>query len=60
MAIQRTSVLSGRDILYNQILQNTHIEVNIQIPTPSIVEEKITITLSGKDFVDSGIWKLNI
>lgn len=55
-----TSVLSGRDILYNQILQNTHIEVNIQIPTPSIVEEKITITLSGKDFVDSGIWKLNI
>ena len=55
-----TSVLSGRDILYSQILQNTNIEVNIQIPTPNIVEEKITITLTGKNFVDSGIWKLVI
>lgn len=55
-----TSVLSGRDILYSQILQNTNIEVNIQIPTPNIVEEKITITLNGKNFVDSGIWKLVI
>lgn len=55
-----TSVLSGRDILYNQILQNTKITVTIEIPTPSIIEEKITFELTGIEFVDSGIWQLKI
>lgn len=55
-----TSVLSGRDILYSQILQNTNITINIEIPTPSIVEERVSIELTGLEFVDSGIWQLRI
>lgn len=55
-----TSVLSGKDIFYRQILQNTAITVNIEIPTPDIIDEKIAITLTGTEFVDSGIWQLRI
>ncbi len=55
-----TSVLSGRDILYNQILQNTNITITIEVPTPSIIEERITFELTGLQFVDSGIWQLKI
>ena len=55
-----TGVMSGNDSLYNQILQNTDIVVNIIIPTPYTVDERVVIELTGIGFVDSGIWQLRI
>ena len=55
-----TGVMSGNDSLYNQILQNTDIVVNIIIPTPYTVDERVVIELTGIGFVDSGIWQLKV
>lgn len=55
-----TGVMSGNDSLYNQILQNTDIVVNIIIPTPYTVDERVVIELTGGGFVDSGIWQLKV
>lgn len=53
-----TGILSGNDILYNMILQNTDITVTIERPTPYTVDERVIIELAGKNFVDAGIWRL--
>ncbi len=55
-----TGVMSGNDSLYNHILQNTDIVVNIIIPTPYTVDERVVIELRGGGFVDTGIWQLRI
>lgn len=55
-----TGIMSGNDSLYNQILQNTDIVVNIIIPTPYTVDERVIIELTGQVFVDSGIWQLRV
>ncbi len=55
-----TGVLSGNDSLYNQILGNTDITVNIEIPTPQTIDERVIIQFTGTEFVDTGIWQLRV
>lgn len=55
-----TGVLSGNDSLYDQILGNTNVTVNIEIPTPSTVDERVIIELTGREFTDRGIWQLRV
>ncbi len=56
----RTGVMTGKDSLYRMVLLNTEVEIEYIKPTPSILDERIIINLSGLNYVDGGIWKIII
>ena len=55
-----TGILSGRDNVYRHILGDTEVNVNIEMPSPYRLDEKVVIELTGSDYVNEGIWRLNV